>query len=82
MALAIGPCIPSSATLLHWLLLRRKDIYAVVHVYEAAVMPPDDMVTLKQILADININNSINLESSRLAVGLTVAAALETLPCK
>ena len=82
VVLAIGPCMPSAATLLHWLLLRRKNIYAVVHVYKAVDMPPDELVTLKQILADIKKNNSINLESSRLAVGLTVATALEALQCK
>lgn len=82
MALVIGSCMPSVATPLHWLLFRRENIYVVVHVYDAATTPPDDMATLKQILADIETNNSVNLESGRLAVGPTVAAALEELPCK
>jgi len=81
MALVIGFCMPSVATPLHWLLFRREDISVVVHVYDSA-MPPDDMATLKQILADIKANNSAILESGRLTVGSTVATALEELSCR
>jgi hypothetical protein len=77
VALVMGPYMPSAATPLHWLLYRREDIYATVHLYDSTTPPPDDFSQLKKIISQLKTQTSVSSETGCLAVGTTIVDALE-----
>lgn len=89
VAMAIGTAAPPQSTPLHWLLYRRSDVNAAAQLHRtfddietADCDPTGDIDDLMEALRLLKDNTFINLGSDDcIAIGGSVAAALEEIPC-
>ncbi len=89
IALAIGLKNPSIETPMHWLIYRKPDINAIIHVHKlyenvptAKYAPPGSVELAMEALKALKNSNLINLEKhGSVAVGIDLKKALEELKC-
>ena len=90
IALVIGLKKPSIETPMHWLIYRKPDVNAIIHVhkfFESApttenYAPPGSVELAMEALKALKNANLINLKNhGSLAVGINLKKALEELKC-
>ncbi len=90
IAFVIGKEEPSNETAMHWLIYRREDINAIIHIHKLLSglptteeeKPPGSLEIAMEALKLLKNNNCINLKNHGcIAIGENLRKAMEAIPC-